>query len=172
MKGTATLRSLLLLLVLAVVATFARGAGHRAAVVATPRAAGAVAATPAPPAAQQVATVAPSKAHASRTTQAAARTAAPAEAGMWIYKDPETGTIGPRPAGAEPASSINPLNDSDAGLVQVQLPDGSYMVDLQGRFQDYYVLEMTPSGQRVVKCVQNPKEAHASGAVAPQPEDR
>jgi len=176
MKGTATIRSLLLLLVIAVAATFARGAGHRADVVA-PRPTRAIAATPAPTSAQlvakAVATPAPAKraAHTARTT-AATPVLAPAEAGMRIYMDPETGTIGPRPAGMAVADGINPLNDTDAGLVQVRLPDGSYMIDLQGRFEEYYVVQMTPEGKRLVKCVQDPKQARATNAVVPQPEVR
>jgi hypothetical protein len=164
---------LLLLVVLAVAATFVRGAGHRADAGATPRPADAIAATPAP----QPATVAPSPARAAlatptKSTATSEVASAPGEAGMRIYLDPETGTFGPPPAGAEPVGGINPLNDSDAGLVQVRLPDGSYMVDLEGRFQEYYVVQMTPSGKRVVKCVQDPKQVPATSAAVPQPEER
>lgn len=176
MKGTA-IRLLLLLVVLAVAATFVRGAGHRADAGTTPRPAEAIAATPAP--APQLATVVPSPvrttaAHPTLTKPTATPevASAPGEAGMRIYMDPETGTYGPLPAGAEPVVSINPLNDSDEGLVRVQLPDGSLMVDLQGRFQEYFVVQMTPSGKRVVKCVQDPKQVPATSAVVPQPEER
>ena len=169
MKGTA-IRLLFLLLVLAVAATFMRGAGHRADAGATPRSADAIAATPTP----QLAAVVPSptRTAATKPTATPEVASAPADAGMRIYQDPETGTIGPPPAGAEPVGGINLLNDSDEGLVQVRLADGSYMVDLQGRFQEYYVVQMTPSGKRVVKCVQNPTQVPATNAVVPQPEER
>lgn len=179
MKRIATIRLLLLLFVLAVAATFVRGAGHRADAGATPRPADAIATTPAPISTPQLATVAQSPARAAATqatrtkpTSTPEVASAPADAGMRIYQDPETGTIGPPPAGAEPVGGINLLNDSDEGLVQVRLADGSYMVDLQGRFQEYYVVQMTPSGKRVVKCVQNPTQVPATNAVVPQPEER
>jgi hypothetical protein len=174
MKGTATIRSLLLLLVLAVAATFARGAGHRADVVAMPRPTRAIAAMPAPTSAQHVAKAVAVRSRTARTVTSPAATPvlAPAEAGMRIYLDPETGTVGPPPAGAAVPDGINPLNDTDAGLVQVRLPDGSYMVDLEGRFEEYYVVQTTPTGKRLVKCVQDPKQTRASGAVVPQPEER
>jgi hypothetical protein len=111
----------------------------------------AVAQTPAAPAAPVTRTEA-------ATTNAATPTVA-GEAGMRIFRDPVTGEIGPPPAdaGAQMESAVVPIDD--AGLLQVRLPDGSYMVDLQGRFQESMVMQIDANGNRVVRCVDDPKKA-------------
>ncbi len=116
------------------------------------------------------------------TTRKAARTAhrharpaaavaktAPGTAGLKIYLDPETGRLGAPPAGAQAlAQDIDPLNESDAGLVQVRMPDGHYMMDLKGRFAENVVVQIDPSGRRVMRCVRSRAELLQS-PVAPTP---
>jgi len=81
------------------------------------------------------------------------------QAGMRIFRDPVTGEIGPPPAdaGAHIESAVIPADD--AGLRQVRLPDGSYMVDLQGRYEESMVMQIDANGNRVVRCVDDPKKA-------------
>jgi len=85
------------------------------------------------------------------------------EAGMRVEIDPETGVLGP--ARAAPSSlerseaEAAALNRSSEGLQEVVLPDGSVMVDLQGRFQEYVVMEIGPDGKRRMRCVQQPAAA-------------
>ena len=77
-------------------------------------------------------------------------------AALRAYLDPETGTITTiRPIGFEQVQ-IDPLNDSDEGLVQQVLPNGSVMIDLQGRYQEYMVVRLDANGRRVFQCEKNP----------------
>lgn len=97
-------------------------------------------------------------------SQAAATT--PAEAGMRAYIDPETGTIG----GMPPAEALPASPQPEPVFEQVVLPDGSVMVDLKGAGQEYFILQLDANGNRVVRCVQDPKTATAP--VAPKREER
>jgi hypothetical protein len=99
--------------------------------------------------------------------------APPATAGMRAYIDPETGRLGPRPQGFEDGAALPDLNDSGEGFVEVPGPNGSWMIDLQGRFQDYAVMTIGPDGRLVMSCVRNPKLLLQNGPAAqPQPEER
>ena len=70
---------------------------------------------------------------------------------------------------------IESTSESDEGLVIVELPDGSSMVDLQGRFMSVMVATPTEDGGVVVGChtgldaVEHAKHAHevAIGEAAP-----
>jgi hypothetical protein len=78
---------------------------------------------------------------------------------MVVGIDPETGKLGlptkEQRAGLERAANLSPAIDrSDAGLTVVHKPDGSMMVDLQGRFQDYEVMRIAPDGTKSETCVQ------------------
>src|SRR5262245_4511296 len=100
----------------------------------------------------------------------APRELAPGEAGMRIEMDPETGAPGLAhtpvpPLSAVPRDDEAALSHSDQGLQQVVLPDGSVMVDLQGRFQEYAVMEIGPDGKLRMRCVQRP-DAPAPAAPA------
>jgi hypothetical protein len=72
-------------------------------------------------------------------------------AGMVVYIDPVTGAILREPA---PGSTALPLSQevsealstSSAGLVQVQLPGGGVMIDLQGRFQSPMIATIDANG--------------------------
>jgi hypothetical protein len=92
---------------------------------------------------------------------------------MRIYRDPETGGIVP-PNAAESAVLETDVNSEDmTGLTQVMLPDGSVMIDLQGRFQESMVMQIAPNGQRVVSCTRDPKKTLSQAPVAPaQREER
>jgi hypothetical protein len=94
-------------------------------------------------------------------------------AGMRIFRDPETGGIAP-PNAAESAALENDSNSEDmTGLTQVTLPDGSVMIDLQGRFQESMVMQIAPNGQHVVNCTRDVKKTLSQVPVAPaQREER
>lgn len=99
-------------------------------------------------------------------------TAAPvAAAGLVAYIDPATGGLTATPTEEQRAAMRAALaalvNDSDEGLVEVTLPDGSVMLDLRGRFQEALVVLMAPDGTRRYECVSSvPGAATASTAAA------
>lgn len=84
--------------------------------------------------------------------------------GQDVQVDSQTGEIQPLTPqeAAKLAEGLKPmLNRSTEGLVQVQHPDGSVSVDLQGRFQDVTVARVNKDGSVSQSCVNNP---HAAGA--------
>jgi hypothetical protein len=98
-------------------------------------------------------------------------------AGMIVVIDPETGRIGP----ASPTqmaqlfgSQSMWLNHSTEGLVQRRMPDGSTMVDLQGRFREYYLVRIGPTGSLQPTCVEEPDAILRTLMAPPAPvaEDR
>jgi len=99
--------------------------------------------------------------------------AVPSDAGMRAFIDPETGTIGG-------PGALPPLTEEEAKLllpeiqeepVETVLPDGSVMVDLKGHGQEYFILQLDANGQRVVRCLQDPKTALQTVPTS-QPQDR
>ncbi|HET9950606.1 MAG TPA: hypothetical protein VFS09_02300 [Candidatus Eisenbacteria bacterium] len=102
----------------------------------------------------------PASAQSDAPAIAAATPATPrGSAGMIVGIDPETGKLGlpskAERAALDRAANLSPaLDRSDAGLTVIHRPDGSMMVDLQGRFQDYAVMRITPDGRKVETCVQ------------------
>ncbi len=102
----------------------------------------------------------PPRAAAPHTTVAPAPATPPAPAlwapGMIVAVDPETGALVlPSPAevqrlrGAERTGLLR----SSAGLVEQRFPDGTVMVDLQGRFREFTVVQADPSGRPRFECV-------------------
>lgn len=81
-------------------------------------------------------------------------------AGMRIYLDPESGQFTSAPVNDETAlmKDLDPLNDSDVGLQQVQLPDGSWMLDHKGRFAENAVIFVDPAGNKSFRCVKSRTE--------------
>ena len=155
-------RTLVLLVMPLALAGIAWGAVSRPAGQARPAAHASVA--PAAVAPAPVAVVTPAEAapaaHTPSPSPNAGNTTVAGQAGMRIFRDPVTGEIGPPPADAGAhmeESAVIPTDD--AGLRQVRLPDGSYMVDLQGRYQESMVIQIDANGNRVVRCVDDPKKA-------------
>jgi len=117
--------------------------------------------TPAPaPAIEAAARPAPAAAASVSTPEPAPVTGT---AGMIATIDPETGRLG-RPDAARRAAitrasagspfGVPDLDRSDIGLQVVRLPDGTEMVNLQGRFQEHVVARVGPSGRIETDCVQ------------------
>jgi len=105
------------------------------------------------------------KAAAVATQDAAPAAAAPAPApiatgtaGLRIFLDPETGVLGGPGNSAALANDIDPLNDSVEGLTEVRMPDGSWMLDMKGRFAEYAVVQKDANGTLVFRCVGSRKE--------------
>jgi hypothetical protein len=99
--------------------------------------------------------------HNSSTESNAAITSdnAPAEAGMMAYIDPETGelTTGPRPAGVSvelDPDLQNALRRDDQGLEVVKHADGTWSMDLQGRYQHVSMVRIDENGNMTV-CTDN-----------------
>lgn len=111
---------------------------------------------------------------------AAPTTVQPGESGLVVVRDPQTGELR-APEGAEAAELLRqavPANNySDEGLVEVALPRGGYTKDLQGRYQEYFVLVRGADGQLKPACVNDPATVGLGAkpqAAAPSPlgEDR
>ena len=73
-----------------------------------------------------------------------------------VYTNPETGKLGGPPPDIEPLglsiAERNKLNRSGEGLEKRQLPDGTLLVNLQGRFQNMSVVSKTPDGKTHITC--------------------
>lgn len=91
-----------------------------------------------------------------------------AAAGMIAYVDPVTGGHTSTPTeeqrAAMRAALEHALSRSVEGLQEVVLPDGSVMVDLQGRFQEAVVARRAPDGTLHTFCVIDPDVALAPPA--------
>ena len=87
-------------------------------------------------------------------------------AGMVVGIDPETGRIG-KPTPAQPAALASRAFDhSSEGLTVVHRPDGSRMVDLQDRFQEYAIVRIAPDGTKQQTCVDGPDVEAALKGIA------
>jgi hypothetical protein len=155
-------RALLLLIgALATIAGIVWGAGH-----ARVDAKMAITAGTAPVAAAPLAAIsAPAASAVTAPTTVAGAT------GMRIFKDPETGEIG-LPTAESSALETDANSEDMTGLTTVTLPDGSIMIDLQGRFQESMVMQITPSGERVVTCTRDVKKTLAQTPTTTQREER
>lgn len=126
---------------------------------------------------------------ASSTTTDRAVVAAPATiskttvgaAGMRIFRDPQTGEIGPP---TPETLSSGPIQQNDvAGLTPVRMANGGLKVDLQGRFMESMMVQLDANGKPVVGCVHDDPSALArvpaqaplpapAQAPVPQPEEK
>lgn len=90
----------------------------------------------------------------------------PLVSGLLAFIDPETGLLGgpifPLVAPSDLASSAAAIDP-----VEVRLPDGSYMMDLQGGGMDYLVLHIDALGKKTLRCVHGLEHAHQTLTVAP-----
>lgn len=92
-------------------------------------------------------------------------------AGQDVKVDGQTGEIQPlTPQEAEKlAEGLKPmLNQSTEGLVEVQHPDGSVSMDLEGRFQSVTVARVNKDGSVTQSCVDNPRAAGAFFGIDPK----
>ena len=79
-----------------------------------------------------------------------------AESGLRVYVDPQSGELVSQPITAEQRHQANSadaaFNQDTTDLVPVQMPDGSIMLDLQGRFQQATVATVQPDGSIRTYC--------------------
>jgi hypothetical protein len=92
-------------------------------------------------------------------------------AGIFGFIDPETGGLSSTPTDAQRAEMramlANSLNWSYEGLAEVAMPDGSFMLDLQGRFLSMLVVQVAPDGTRQFKHVAAGADAIDASPAAP-----
>ena len=73
-----------------------------------------------------------------------------------VFINPETGKLGGPPAGVKPPglsiATQNRLSRSSDGLQTQQLPDGTVLMNLQGRFQNMSVVTLGEHGEAHLTC--------------------
>lgn len=82
------------------------------------------------------------------------------QAGMRVFRDTDTGLIGPptpQQAADLAASEGDDLMFSSEGLHPMRMPDGSLMIDLQGRYQESAVARKNAAGKVEWNCVSGEK---------------
>ncbi len=85
-----------------------------------------------------------------------------------VRQDEEIQPLTPQEA-EKLAAGLKPmLNQSTEGLVEVQHPDGSVSVDLEGRFQNVTVARINKDGSVSQSCVDNPRAAGAFFGIDPK----
>jgi len=146
-----------------------------------PRTASPVASSPAPTAQAQAAAVpavAPHAAsHAAKQTIATTQTLPAGSAGMRIFRDPETGEIGPPTAENLRQLQLEQRSQSVRGNTEMRtitLPNGTVELINDGQVEDAIIVQVDAQGHRVMRCVENQKTALKQTPVAPasQREDR
>jgi len=92
-------------------------------------------------------------------------TAAVAAPGFRVYRDPQSGRIGPPPPGAPPLELSDAerrmLSRSDQGLRPRTLPGGGTVIHLHGRFKSMAVATVGTDGRAAVSCGATPEQAAA-----------
>jgi hypothetical protein len=82
----------------------------------------------------------------------------PGTAGMLIAIDPETGEPGmPSPEQIAEMKLSEDETVSKEGYTVSELPNGTLVLEANGRFQEYAVLRRTADGKIVTGCVSDPK---------------
>ena len=131
------------------------------AVSAAPAAAPVVAVTPAVPVVATTPVPAAPAPVVARAPRAAEKETGivPGSSGMLIAIDPETGTVGmPSPEQvAEMKLSEDETVSKDGGYTITQRPNGTVVLETNGRFQEYAVIRRTTDGKYVTGCVDDPK---------------
>ena len=83
---------------------------------------------------------------------------------MRIFRDPETGEIGPPTAeNIEMIARTEPEVDA-TNLPVVALPGGGYELLIDGKIEDAVVMTIGPDGRRTVSCVDDPASVHKAAA--------
>lgn len=91
----------------------------------------------------------------------------PGSAGMVTGLDPETGRPGKPTASQRAAMRMRDLDRSSEGLRETRRPDGTRVIELEGRFQEYAIVRILPDGRKEQSCVQGPMLERALGGDAP-----
>jgi hypothetical protein len=95
---------------------------------------------------------------------------APATAAMRAFRDPETGALVQEPVTPEQQRMVEQWNraidKSGAGLVVLSSPNGTQMVDLQGRYQHVMRAARDDAGSIALSCSDGPARPDLRGVVA------
>jgi len=93
--------------------------------------------------------------------------------GMRIFRDPETGEIGPPSAENLRRLAAESGSPQDLNLHQYPLPNGGWAADMDASQNlESVVMQIDKNGKRVVRCVKDEKAAHQHPVQAPVREDR
>ena len=92
----------------------------------------------------------------------------PGESGLVVIRDREPGELRAPEAG-DLLEAVPANNHPDEGLVDVQHPRGGYSRDLQGRFQEYFVVTRGADGTLKRVCVNDPAQAELLAKRQPAP---
>jgi hypothetical protein len=95
--------------------------------------------------------------------------AVPGSAGMITGLDPGTGRPGKPTASQRAAMRMPDLDRSSEGLRESRRPDGTRVIELEGRFQEYAIVRILPDGRREQSCVQGPMLEEALRARSVEP---
>lgn len=87
----------------------------------------------------------------------------PVMSGMVVSRDPQTGKLRMPTQAERHALGLDiqqALRRDTAGLREVTLPDGTVMLDLQGRFQSMSVVTLSEDGQLHMHCSDDADHLH------------
>lgn len=107
------------------------------------------------------------------TASPANDTSRPADAGMVVGIDPETGRLGPATPEQRARLGIDDAMPTNQHFAKTRNADGSLTIHTQGRLREFFVVKMGPDGKPVVGCVDGPdaaKRALSNHAPAAQEE--
>jgi hypothetical protein len=93
----------------------------------------------------------------------------PGSAGRITGLDPETGRPGKPTASQRAAIRMPDLDRSSEGLRETRRPDGTRVIELEGRFQEYAIVRILPDGRKEQSCVQGPMLEEALRARSVEP---
>ncbi len=101
----------------------------------------------------------PSVAEADQNTAEKARDENLVMPGRMAFRDPQTGERVSRPSAEEveamKAAFARHFDQSTEDLEEVELPNGTIMIDLRGRFQHATIVNRNPDGSRTHTCTQS-----------------
>lgn len=81
----------------------------------------------------------------------------PLVSGLWAFINPETGTIDGSIGLMQAPMDIVPVDPDYSNLPQIQLPNGSWMVDTRGIMLDNFGITIDPFGRRTFFCSRDAK---------------
>jgi hypothetical protein len=81
----------------------------------------------------------------------------PLVSGLWAFINPETGTIDGSIGLMQAPMDIVPVDPDYSNLPQIQLPNGSWMVDTRGIMLDNFGITIDAFGRRTFTCTRDAK---------------
>lgn len=81
----------------------------------------------------------------------------PLVSGLWAFINPETGTIDGSIGLMQAPVDIVPVDPDYSNLPQIQLPNGSWMIDTRGIMLENFSMTVDPFGRRTFFCGRDAK---------------